>query len=92
MPVNWHGFSGGVGRGAAGAAPVFVDYAAQAEARQSVATPSPLTTFGRKCGTYAIGGVSRGGSCPPRRLKVERQVRVEAMSASDCDVGGAQRR
>lgn len=91
MPVNWQGISGGLGRGADGAAPVFMDYRPRSQARQSVASAVSLTTLRRKCGTLTVGGDSRGGPCRFGRLTVSPQVRFETTTSNDRNFGGMER-
>ena len=91
MPVNWQGISGGMGRGADGAAPGFMDYQAQPEARQSVASGTSLTTLRRKCGISAVSGDSRGGSSRHRNHGLGPQAPSEAISFLDGSAGGMER-
>ena len=91
MPANWQGISGGMGRGADGAAPGFMDYQAQPEARQSVASGTSLTTLRRKCGISAVGGDSRGGSSRHRKHRLDPRVRSEAICFFDGAAAGGER-
>ena len=91
MPVNWQGISGGMGRGANGAAPGFMDYHPQSQARQSVAFPTSLTTLRRKCGISAVGGDSRGGFGRHGTYRLGPQMHSEAISFLDGNAGGMER-
>lgn len=91
MPASWRGFLGGMGRGAVGAAPDFMAHFGQGGARQSVATPTSLTTLRRNCGISAIGGHTRGGSCQPHWHRVDPHVSFQTISVTDGDAGEARR-
>jgi hypothetical protein len=91
MPVNWQGISGGMGRGAAGAASVFMDYQAQPQARQSVASGTSLTTLRQKYGICAVGDDSRGGSSRHSRHRLSPHMRWGAISFLDGNAGGMER-
>jgi len=88
MPASWRGFSGGMGRGAIGAASVFMDYSAQSQAGQSVAPMKSLTTLRRKCGIYAVGGHTQGGASRRTWHRVDPRVTYEAINVTDRDIGG----
>jgi hypothetical protein len=91
MPENWQGISGGMGRGADGAAPSFMDYHAQPQARQSVASRASLTTLRRKYGISAVGGDSRGGTSRHCKHRLSPHVQSEAISFFDGNAGGMER-
>lgn len=89
MPASWLGFPGGTGRGADGAATVFIHRQPRPEARQSVAFAASLTTLWRKSGNSALSGESRGAA--PHWHRVDPHVRFDTISAADRDPVGGQR-
>ena len=91
MPASWRGYTGGVGGGAIGAAPVSMQNPVDIRAGQSVAPSLSLTTLRPKCGTYAVGGNTQWGTCQPLELRLDPRVTFETIKVTDRDVGGMHR-
>lgn len=88
MPLNRHGISGGLGRGAMGAAAVAMRVFAPSAAGQTVALAVPLMTLGQKCGISAVGRVPQGTAGRSGDLRVTAPVTLATTFKADFGVVG----
>lgn len=88
MPLMWHGISGGLGRGAKGAAAVAMRVRTPLAAGQTVALVAPLMTLGQKCDNSAVGRVPPGTAGPSGELRVIAPVTFATTFKADRGVVG----
>lgn len=88
MPLNRHGISGGLGRGAKGAAAVAMRVFGPSAAGQTVALAAPLMTLGQKCDISAVGRVPQGTPGRSGELRVTAPVTIGTTFKADLGVVG----
>lgn len=88
MPLNGHGISGGLGRGATGAAGAAMRVWPSSTAGQTVALAAPLMTLGQKCGISAVGWVPQRTPGQSGELHVTAPVTFGTTFKADLGVVG----